>query len=118
MRRDVFGDGAASAACTKSAKPSPKHDEGAICVQWVRCGRSWCRCMQGGPKHGPYYARFWWQGGRRYKRYVRRADATEAAETCSTRRETERFQRAEAEASRQAWREVRDWNREFEHGDR
>jgi hypothetical protein len=118
MARDVYSDVAVSVAHIKSAKPSPKHGGGAVCVQWVCCGRLWCRCMSGGPKHGPYYARFWWQDGRRYKRYVRQADATEVAATCSTRREAERCQRVEAQTTRNAWREVRDLIREVEHGER
>ena len=51
---------------------------------------AWCRCMQGGPKHGPYYARYWWQDGRRYKRYVRQQDAEQVAAACSARRAAER----------------------------
>jgi hypothetical protein len=68
-------------------------------VQWVRCGRLWCRCMNGGPKHGPYYARYWWRDGRRYKRYVRQGDAQQLAAACADRRATERAERAQADAA-------------------
>jgi hypothetical protein len=74
--------------------------------------------MQGGLKHGPYYARYWWRDGRRYKRYVRRQDAAQLAAVCIDRRETERQERATAEAARQEWREIRALLREIEHGDR
>jgi Family of unknown function (DUF6788) len=117
MRRDVLPSDAVAAFQTESAKPSPKHDEGAICVRWVRCGRSWCRCMQGGPKHGPYYARYWWRDGQRYKRYVRQDEAEKATAACSARRQAERDERIQAEAARQAWREIRALIREVERGE-
>src|SRR5690348_10150560 len=101
MRRDVFADGGARSPRTETIKPSPKRGEGAICERWVRCGKARCRCMQGGPKHGPYYARYWWQDGRRYKRYVRQDEAEEVAAACSARRVAQHRERARAEAARQ-----------------
>ena len=118
MRRDVFADdGAVGERQTETAKPSPKQDQGTVCVQWIRCGRSWCRCKHGGPKHGPYYYRFWWQDGRRYKRYVRRADAEHTATACAGRRVTEHNQRKQAEGTRQRWRELLALIREVERGE-
>jgi hypothetical protein len=118
VRRDVLASEADARERSEGGKPSPKPNEGAVCVQWVRCGRSWCRCMHGGPKHGPYYARYWWCDGRRYKRYVRQGDAQQFAAACVVRRETERDQRARAEEARQAWRDVLALIREIEHGER
>ena len=119
MSRDVLAEQQASPrAKNKTVQPSPKHNEGAICVRWVRCGRAWCRCMQGGPKHGPYYARYWWHAGRRYKRYVRQVDGEQATTACAVRREAQRDQRAQAESARQAWREIRALIREVERGER
>ena len=74
--------------------------------------------MSGGPKHGPYYARYWWQDGRRHKRYVRQHDAAAVVAACSARREAERSERAQADEARQAWREIRALLREIEHGER
>ena len=74
--------------------------------------------MCGGPKHGPYYTRYWWRDGRRHKRYVRRQDAGQLVAACADRRETEREERAGARAARQAWRDVRALIREIEHGER
>jgi hypothetical protein len=115
MRRDVTADSGPARSSSESSKPSPKQDEGAVCERWVRCGRSWCRCMNGGPRHGPYYARFWWRDGRRHKAYVRQADAPRAVAACADRREQERRARAEAEAHRQEWRRIRELIRELEH---
>ena len=72
--------------------------------------------MNGGPKHGPYYARYWWQNGRRHKTYIRSVDAPEAVAACADRRQAERVTRSAAEASRQAWRRIRTFIRDFEHG--
>ena len=119
MRRHVFvEDGAVPARRTEMLKPSPKHDEGAVCMRWVRCGRAWCRCMRGGRKHGPYYARYWWRDGRRHKRYVPRRDADQAAAACADRRQAEHDQRARTEATLQEWRGLLALIREVERGDR
>jgi hypothetical protein len=73
--------------------------------------------MHGGPKHGPYYTRYWWQDGRRQKRYVRREDAAESAAACAVRRQIEKDARARAEAAREEWRNVRALIRSLEHGE-
>jgi len=116
MRRDVFADDSLVRGESNSPNPSPKQDRGAICVRWVRCGRSWCRCMSGGAKHGPYYARCWWEGGMRRKAYVRKGEATEAVVACAERRQADRAARAKAEANRQEWRRIRALIKEVEHG--
>jgi hypothetical protein len=117
MHRDVTArEARSSRAQTETGKSSPKHDEGAVCARWVRCGRTWCRCMRGGPKHGPYFARYWWQDGRRHKRYVRQHDAADAAIACAARREAERSERGQADEARQAWQAIRALLREIEHG--
>ena len=118
MRRDVLLNGAAPAVQTESARPSPKTGQGAVCEQWMRCGKPCCRCMNGGPKHGPYFAQFWWQDGRRYKRYLRQDEAEDVASACSARRGTERRERARAQAARQEWRGLRGLIREIERGER
>jgi hypothetical protein len=74
--------------------------------------------MHGGPKHGPYYARYWRRDGRRYKRYIRQSAAEQLAAACAERRAAERDQRAQADEARQTWREVRALIGEIEHGER
>jgi hypothetical protein len=73
--------------------------------------------MQGGPKHGPYYARYWWRDGRRFKRYVRQNAAAKVAAACAIRREVEREQRVQADAAHEAWRSVLALIREVERGE-
>jgi hypothetical protein len=119
MRRDVFSHDAPSlVAETESAKPSPKMGEGAVCARWIRCGKPTCRCMQDGQRHGPYYARYWWRDGRRYKQYVRRRDAERAVNACAMRREIESAERTQADEAHRAWRDLRALIRGIEHGER
>jgi hypothetical protein len=56
---------------TETAQTLPK--VGALCAHWVRCGTHGCRCADE-DLHGPYCARFWREGERLRKRYVRLAD--------------------------------------------
>jgi hypothetical protein len=72
--------------------------------------------MSGGPKHGPYYARYWWEGGIRRKAYVRKGEAAGAVVACADRRRVEREVRADTEAHRQEWRRIRALLREYERG--
>ncbi|MCI0458552.1 MAG: hypothetical protein L0Z62_16435 [Gemmataceae bacterium] len=58
---------------------------GVVCVQWRRCGRTTCRCARG-ELHGPYFCRFWREGGRLKKVYVRRADVDKVRSRCQARR--------------------------------
>jgi len=118
VRRDVFASDADAKEQRESGKPSPKHGRGAVVAQWVRCGRRWCRCSNGGPRHGPYFLQIWREGGRRHKRYVRQADAEAVAAVCADRRATEREQRARADEARRAWRDVLALIREVERGER
>ena len=43
---------------------------GSLHTQWVRCGRSWCRCSHGCDLHGPYFYRFYREAGKQHKEYV------------------------------------------------
>ena len=45
---------------------------GSLQVERRRCGKPGCRCARG-ERHGPYFYRVWYEGGRRRKRYVPRA---------------------------------------------
>ena len=86
---------------TDSAKTLPKMLPGVVCGQWKRCGRKNCRCVAGA-LHGPYFYRFWRQGGRLRKEYVPKALFDQVAVACEARRE---FQQ-ELKASKQEWRDL------------
>ena len=66
-------EAAGPAPPTEIPDPLPKTLPGVVRPQWVRCGRPGCRCARGRP-HGPYFYRFWREGGRLRKAYVRPAD--------------------------------------------
>lgn len=51
--------------------------EGAICAQYVKCGKPGCKCSRG-ELHGPYYYQFTREGRRLRKTYVRKAAAADA----------------------------------------
>jgi hypothetical protein len=38
----------------------------AVCTQYVRCGKSGCKCARG-LLHGPYFYCFWREGGKLQK---------------------------------------------------
>jgi hypothetical protein len=84
----------------KSPEPLPKTLPGVVCAQRVWCGKPSCRCAYG-PGHLAYY-RFWREGGRLRKRYVRRADLAAVRAACSAR---QRERREIAEAWQQ-WRNL------------
>lgn len=50
-----------------------------VCAQYVKCGKSNCKCALGQP-HGPYFAAFWKENGRIRKRYIRLADVEQMRE--------------------------------------
>jgi hypothetical protein len=47
---------------------------GTMLAEYVRCGKPTCHCRPDGSGHGPYWRRFWREGGRTHSAYVRRAD--------------------------------------------
>jgi hypothetical protein len=84
----------------KTPEPLPKTLPGAVCAQRVRCGKPGCHCVRG-EGHIAYY-RFWREGGRLRKCYVRRADLASVRAACEARR---REYRKLAEAWQQ-WRKL------------
>jgi hypothetical protein len=87
----------------------PKTLPGAVCQQWVRCGRPGCRCARGS-LHGPYFYRFWRHGGRLRKQYVRAADVVRVRAQCQARRKA----RQELADWRELWRRLAAQVREVE----
>jgi hypothetical protein len=87
----------------------PKTLPGVVCQQWVRCGRPGCRCARGSP-HGPYFYRFWRDGGRLRKQYVRRSDVGRVRAQCQARRQ----ERQELADWREVWRQMAAQVREVE----
>jgi hypothetical protein len=70
---------------TKSSEKLPKMLPAAVCAQYVRCGKSGCKCASG-LLHGPYHYCFWREGGKLKKAYVRKADVAEVRSICQADR--------------------------------
>jgi hypothetical protein len=85
---------------SKTPGPLPKTLPGVVCAQRVRCGKPACRCAHG-PGHLAFY-RFWREGGRLRKSYVRRTDLASVRAACAAR-QRERQELAEAW---QQWRKL------------
>lgn len=92
-------------ARTETGKPLPKTLPGAVCAQWVRCGRPNCRCARG-ELHGPYWYRFYRSGGRLMKQYVRREDVEAVRAACDRRRREEQGARRGLGRGMITWRDL------------
>lgn len=57
----------------RKIKPQIKPLAGSLSATRQRCGKPACRCARG-VLHGPYWSRFWREGGKRRRQYVRAAD--------------------------------------------
>jgi len=69
---------------TKTAKPLPNMLPGAVCAQWRE---------RGGKRYGPYYFRFWREGGRLHKQYIKREDVDAVRAACVRHREEQAVRR-------------------------
>ncbi len=85
---------------TKSPESLPKTLPGAVCAQRVRCGKPGCRCTRG--QGHPAYYRFWREGGRLRKCYVRHADLAAVRAACAARQREHR----ELSEAWQQWRQL------------
>jgi len=72
-----------------SAKPAKRHHKkvpralpGTLIEQYVRCGKSSCKC-QTGALHGPYTYRLWRENGKRRNAYVRKRDVARVRVACA-----------------------------------
>ncbi|MEM8549672.1 MAG: DUF6788 family protein [Verrucomicrobiota bacterium] len=102
-----------------SENPLPKTPAelpGTVCEQWKRCGKPACRCASGHPEelHGPYFYRFWREGGRLRKAYVPRDRVAEVRAACEARQARQAFGRRMREKARKRRRRVNELLRELE----
>ena len=95
----------------KDGEALPKTLPGAVCRQWVRCGKPNCRCAQG-ELHGPYWYRFWREGGCLHKKYVRPEDLDAVRAACEARR----HQRRQVLTAWEEFRAIKRLLRRLEHG--
>ena len=86
---------------------------GAVCRQWITCGKEGCRCKKG-ERHGPYHYLFWREGGRLRKMYIRKGDLPAVQEDLNNRRILERQSRLLEHISLQNWRSMKGSLQEIE----
>jgi hypothetical protein len=58
---------------------------GALCAQYVRCGKPRCRCSRG-ELHGPYHYLFLREDGKLIKRYVKKSEVETVRDNCQLHR--------------------------------
>src|SRR5262245_46595660 len=80
--------------------PLPKTLPGTVCRQSRRCGKPNCRCADG-ELHGPYFYRFWREGRKLRKEYIRPERLAEVMKRCTQRQKQQR-------EKQQSWRK---WQR-------
>ncbi len=69
---------------TKNAKPLLNTLPGAVCAQWRD---------RDGKRYGPYYFRFWREGGRLHKEYIKRNEVEAVQAACGRHREEQTARR-------------------------
>jgi len=69
---------------TKTAEPLPNNLPGAVCAQWRE---------RDGKRYGPYYFRFWREGGRLHKQYIKRNEVDAVRTACAHHREEQEARR-------------------------
>jgi hypothetical protein len=74
----------------------PKTLPGVVCQQMVRCGKLGCKCQRG-ILHGPYFYRFWREGGRLRKQYVPRPQLQLVRQLCLRRQLEQRERRSDGQ---------------------
>ena len=67
----------------KPPETLPKTLPGVVCAQWVRCGKTGCRCARG--QRHLADCRFWREDGRVRKQYIRRTDVPGVRACCQAR---------------------------------
>ncbi len=92
-KKDVTAVEGVRAHERKNEKALPKMLPGAVCWQWVRCGKPGCKCERG-ELHGPYAYRFAHVNGRLRKHYIPKADVAAIIAACERHREEGSAQRA------------------------
>lgn len=68
----------------KNAETLPNTLPGAVCAQWRE---------RDGKRYGPYYFRFWREGGRLHKQYIKRDDVEAVQAACTRHREEQAARR-------------------------
>lgn len=89
---------------TKTENLLPKMIAGSVHAQYVKCGKSDCRCA-GGELHGAYFYHFVRVSGKLRKRYIKASSIEQMQNACSARQMLEKSRR---EDDRDSWKQLRE----------
>ena len=88
---------------TEDLLPKSAAQGGTVHRQFIRCGKTSCKCVRG-ELHGAYYYYFVRVNGKLRKRYLKHEEAKQVQDVCLKRREEQRAQRAQ---NRKVWQSFR-----------
>lgn len=97
---------------TKTQKLLPKMLPGTVHAQYVRCGKTNCKCSRG-ELHGAYYYHFVRVGGRLKKRYLKTSEIESIQIACAARQREKRLLLSTTQSTWESLRELREALREF-----
>lgn len=83
----------------------PKMLPGSVHEQYVRCGKSTCKCARG-ELHGAYYYHFARVNGELTKRYLKAHEVEQMQAACRAWREEKRVRRVQSRETRQLIKEI------------
>ena len=70
LKEDVVTPPKKNSASHKNGVGSVKGPDGLYRLEYTKCNRTSCKKCQDGKGHGPYWYRYWWEGGKTRKKYV------------------------------------------------
>lgn len=82
----------------------PKTMTGTVHAQYVRCGKSNCKCAKG-DLHGAYFYHFVRVGGKLKKRYLKLSEVETIQKACRARQKEEKER---IEFSKMFWKQLRE----------
>jgi hypothetical protein len=98
---------------TKTEKVLPKMMPGTVHAQYVRCGKSNCKCADG-ELHGAYFYHFVRIGGQLKKRYIKASEVEQVKAACLKWQREQKKRIAASKINWQLLREIREQLGEIE----
>lgn len=92
---------------TETLNLLPKMLNGTVHAQFVRCGKSNCKCADG-ELHGAYYYHFVRVDGRLKKRYIKPSEVEAVQQACNERQAIKKRESASTNASWELFRSLRE----------
>ena len=91
----------------RKSKMAPKMMPGTVRTQFVKCGKSNCRCSCG-ELHGPYHYLVIRINGKRHKRYIKFSEIEEIQKACLARQKEKKTQISASKSMQRKLRQIRE----------